>query len=90
LHHLCHGQITELLADPDDLIHGSFKLPHGLNLSPVDWNQLGILQAQRHGLLSLLAGQQRIGAAFHHRAVGVLDGEKLFGERAVPQFAQAG
>src|SRR5438132_540840 len=90
LHHLGHGQITELLADPHQLIHHRFELPHGLNLLAINRNQLRISQAHGAGLASFLAGDQRIRAASDLRAICMFDRQELFGERAATQLSQAG
>jgi len=65
-------------------------LPHGLNLLPIQGHQGGIGQAPGDGLLAVLASQEWIRAALDARTVLAFNHEKLFGERATPQFLQAG
>ena len=57
LNDLGHGQITELFADSDKLIHNGFKLTHGLNLLAVERHQLRIGETEGHGLGSLFTSQ---------------------------------
>jgi hypothetical protein len=61
-----------------------------LNLSPIQRHQGGIGQAPGDRLEALLAGQERIRAALDARTILALNHEKLLGERAPPQFLQAG
>ena len=65
-------------------------MPHGLNLLPIQGHQGGIGQAPGDGLLAVLASQERIRAALDARTVLAFNHEKLFCERAAPQFLQAG
>jgi hypothetical protein len=61
-----------------------------LNLLSIQGYQGGIGQAQGDRLLAVLAGQERIRAALDARTVLAFNHEKLFGERAAPQFLQVG
>src|SRR5436309_2747643 len=79
LHHLLHRQVTELFTDPNQLIDDVLEVAHRLNLFAIDGDQGGIAQAFGHGLLALLASQQRIRAAFDPRTIRMLDHQKLFG-----------
>lgn len=90
LDHLRHRQITELLAHAHELVDYGFKLVEGLNLLPIERHHLRVGQAHGEGFAPLLAGEQGIGAAFDHGAVGMFDGQELFGERASAQLAQTG
>ena len=90
MRHFCYGQIAELLTDADQLVHHALKLPHRLDLAAVNGQQSRITEPLGNGLLSDLTGQQRIRAAFDGRPVGMFDDEKLLGQRAAPQFLQAG
>ncbi len=88
LHHLGHGQIAELLADPHQLVHDGFKLAQGLNLLAIERDQLRISQAPGNGLGPLLAREQRIGAMFDLGAVSAFDQQKLVGQRTAAQLRQ--
>src|SRR5207244_4391945 len=64
---------------------GSPKLQ---NQASAGW--LGRRRGTGEGLVAVLASQERIMAALDARTVLAFNHEKLFGERAAPQFLQAG
>jgi hypothetical protein len=90
LDHFRHRQIAELLAHANELVDHGFKLAEGLNLLAIERHHFRVGQAHGEGFAPVFAGEQGIGAAFDHGAVGVLDAQELFGEGASAQLAQIG
>ena len=71
-------------------VHHGFKLPHGLNLLPIERHQGGIGQALGDGLRALLTRPERIRSTLDTRTVLAFNHEELLGERAASYFGQAG
>ena len=90
MHGFSDRQITELFAQAHQLVNHAFKLAPGLNLLAIKRNQGWIGEPDRYGFVGCFASQQRIGAAFNLRAIGMFDGQELLRQRTPAQLTQIG